>query len=129
MSEFWRSAYENQADISALRMRFGGFIFSFFKMIRRFCVSSVCCRIRPFLPNKSTKFCWLALLLVRIAEVETGQTWPTIRRQMQQQNLVDLFGRNGRILQHTELTQNQRIILKKLNINPPKRILKADISA
>ena len=72
--------------------------------------------------------CWLALLLVRIAEVETGQTWPTIRRQMQQQNLVDLFGRNGRILQHTELTQDQRIILKKLKINAPKRILKTDIS-
>ena len=72
--------------------------------------------------------CWLALLLVRIAEVETGQTWPTIRRQMQQQNLVDLFGRNGRILQHTELTQDQRIILKKLKIKAPKRILKTDIS-
>ena len=72
--------------------------------------------------------CWLALLLVRIAEVETGQTWPTIRRQMQQQNLVDLFGRNGRILQHTELTQDQRIILKKLKIKDPKRILKTDIS-
>jgi hypothetical protein len=39
---------------------------------------------------------------------------------MQQQNLVDLFGRNGRILQHTELTQNQRIILKKLKINHRK---------
>ena len=72
--------------------------------------------------------CWLALLLVRIAEVETGQTWPTIRRQMQQQNLVDLFGRNGRILQHTELTQDQHIILKKLKIKAPKRILKTDIS-
>ena len=59
----------------------------------------------------------------------TGQTWPTIRRQMQQQNLVDLFGRNGRILQHTELTKNQRIILKKHNINTPKCILKTDISA
>ena len=73
--------------------------------------------------------CWLALLLIRIAEVETGQTWQVICRQMQQQNLVDLFGRNGRILQHTELTKNQRIILKKLKIKPPKRILKADISA
>jgi hypothetical protein len=67
--------------------------------------------------------------LVRIAEVEIGQSWPVIRRQMQQQNLVNLFGKNGRILQHTELTQGQRIILKKLKIKPQKRILKADLPA
>lgn len=70
--------------------------------------------------------CWLALLLTRIAEVETNQSWPTIRRQMQQQNLVELFGKNGRVLQHTETTQNQRIILKKLKLNPTKRILKIE---
>ena len=73
--------------------------------------------------------CWLALLLTRIAEVETGQSWPTIRRHMQQQNLVELFGKNGRVFQHTETTGNQRIILKKLKLSPPKRILKAEIPA
>jgi transposase len=72
--------------------------------------------------------CWLALLLVRIAELETGQTWRTIRRLMQQQNLVDLSSRNGRILQHTELTNDQRNILKKLKITPPKRILHAQVT-
>ena len=73
--------------------------------------------------------CWLALLLTRIAEVETDQSWSIIRRQMQQQNLVELFGRNGRILQHTETTKNQRIILKKLKLKPAKRILKTEIPA
>jgi hypothetical protein len=72
--------------------------------------------------------CWLALLLVRIAELETGRTWRTIRRLMQQQNLVDLSSRNGRILQHTELTNDQRNILKKLKITPPKRILQAQVT-
>jgi len=48
---------------------------------------------------------------------------------MQQQNLVELFGKNGRILQHTETTQNQRIILKKLKLSPPRRILKTEIPA
>jgi transposase len=72
--------------------------------------------------------CWLALLLVRIAELETGRTWRTIRRLMQQQNLVDLSSRNGRILQHTELTNEQRNILKKLKITPPKRILQAQVT-
>lgn len=73
--------------------------------------------------------CWLSLLLVRIAEVETGQSWPAIRRKMQQQNLIDLFGKNGRILQHTETTNQQRNILNKLNIPPQKRIIKAEIPA
>ncbi len=72
--------------------------------------------------------CWLALLLVRVAEVETGLTWPKIRRQMQQLNLIELFDNNVRILQHTELTISQRNILKKLNINPPKRVLKVDLN-
>jgi transposase len=73
--------------------------------------------------------CWLALLLIRIAEVEIEQTWPKIRRQMQQLNLIEFFDKNGRILQHTELTTNQHNILKKLNIKPPKRVLKVDLAA
>jgi hypothetical protein len=68
--------------------------------------------------------CWLALLFIRIAEVETELSLPRIRRQMQQLNLIDFFGKNGRILQHTELTADQRNILKKLKINPSLRVLK-----
>ncbi len=71
--------------------------------------------------------CWLALLLSRIAEVEKGQSCPSIRGQMQQQNLVELFGKNGRVLQHTETTQNQRIFLKKMKLTPPKPILITEI--
>ncbi len=95
--------------------------------------STLC--LRPVYHSKDDRIrshvllCWLALLLVRITEVETGQTWPTIRRQMQQQNLVYLFGKNGRVLQHTEPTSKQRNILNKLKINPPKRILKVETTA
>ncbi len=90
--------------------------------------------LRPVYHSKDDRIrshvllCWLALLLIRIAEVEIEQSWPRIRRQMQQQYLVDLFGKNGRILQHTELTSPQRNILNKLNIKPPKRILKAELA-
>lgn len=73
--------------------------------------------------------CWLALLLTRIAEVETKQSWVTIRRQMQQLNLIDFFCKKGHILQHTELTTSQRNILKKLKIKPPNRILKVETTA
>ena len=56
-------------------------------------------------------------------------SWPTIHRQIQQQNLVELFGKNGRVFQHTETTKSQRIILKKPKLSPPKRILKTKIPA
>jgi hypothetical protein len=92
--------------------------------------STLC--LRPVYHSKDERIrshvllCWLALLLIRIAEVETGLSWPRIRRHMQQQNLIDFFGKNGRILQHTEPTADQRNILNKLNISPPKRVLKVD---
>jgi len=95
--------------------------------------STLC--LRPVYHSKDDRIrshvliCWLALLLVRIAEVETGLTWPKIRRQMQRQNLIEFFDNNGRILQHTELTANQRNILNKLKIKPPKRILKVDLDS
>ena len=88
--------------------------------------------LRPVYHSKDERIrshvliCWLALLLVRIVEVEVGQSWLTIRRQMQQQNLINLFGKNGRTLQHTELTSFQLNVLKKLKIKPPKRILKVE---
>ena len=89
--------------------------------------------LRPVYHSKDDRIrshvliCWLALLLTRIAEVETELTWPRIRGQMQQLNLIEFFDINGRILQHTELTANQRNILNKLKIKPPKRVLKVDL--
>ena len=66
--------------------------------------------------------CWLALLLVRIAEVETEMTWSKIRTEMDRLHLGKFFHKDGRVLQYTELTNLQRNILKKLKINPPKQI-------
>ena len=73
--------------------------------------------------------CWLALLMVRIAEVETGMTWPTIRREMQHLHLGEFLTKKSRILQHTELTQSQQNILNSLKIKPPKRILNIEFEA
>jgi transposase len=70
--------------------------------------------------------CWLALLLVRIAETKTGLSWPRIRRQMQRLHLGEFLNNKSRILRHTELIEGQRNILKKLKIKPPKSVLKVD---
>jgi transposase len=89
--------------------------------------STLC--LRPVYHSKDDRIrshvllCWLALLMIRIAEVETGITWPNIRREMQRLHLGEFLTKKTRILQHTELTKNQQNILKPLNIKPPKRIL------
>ena len=66
--------------------------------------------------------CWLALLLIRVAETETGQTWDRIRYQMEQLRLGEFLSEKNRYFQHTELTPQQRSLLKKLKIKPPKTI-------
>lgn len=88
--------------------------------------------LRPVYHSKDDRIrahvliCWLALLLVRIAEVETGLSWDRIRTEMDRQHLGEFFGENGRILQRSELNTEQRNILKKLNIKPAKIIERLD---
>jgi hypothetical protein len=72
--------------------------------------------------------CWLALLLVRICEVETGQSWRQIRTEMQRLHLGEFWSKAGRILQHTELTTGQHNILNRLKMKPPKTIEKVEIT-
>ena len=91
--------------------------------------------LRPVYHSKDDRIrshvliCWLALLMVRIAEVETGMTWPTIRREMQRVHLGEFLTKKSRILQHTELTHHQQNILKSLKITPQKRILNIEFEA
>jgi transposase len=66
--------------------------------------------------------CWLALLLIRIAELETDMTWPRVRAEMERLHLGEFLHKDGRILQYTEMTVIQRKILKLLKIAPPKKI-------
>ena len=66
--------------------------------------------------------CWLALLLIRLVEFETGMTWPKVRAEMERLHLGKFLHKDGHILQYTEPTRNQRSILKKLKIAAPKKI-------
>ena len=66
--------------------------------------------------------CFLALLLVRIAERKTSMTWDRIRTQIERLHLGEFFSKDGRVLQTTELTTEQFNILKQLKISPPQRI-------
>lgn len=66
--------------------------------------------------------CFLALLLVRIAERKTGLSWERIRSVMERLHLGEFSSKDGRVFQTTEPTPEQRTILKQLAISPPPRI-------
>jgi len=66
--------------------------------------------------------CWLALLLIRIAERQSGQSWRRIATELQRLHLVTLQGEAGAVQQTTRPTDAQRAILATLDIEPPPRI-------
>ena len=66
--------------------------------------------------------CWLALLLIRIAERTTGQSWRRIATELQRLHLVTLEGPAGTVQQTTALSEAQQAILTALEIEPPPPI-------
>jgi hypothetical protein len=67
--------------------------------------------------------CWLALLLIRIAETTTGDTWHNIRRHLNRLHIGAFTGPAGLLRQTTTLTKAQRDLLAALDIPAPKRIV------
>jgi hypothetical protein len=88
--------------------------------------------LRPVYHSKDDRIrshvliCWLALLLVRLAEVETDMSWAVIRRVMQRLHLGEFLNEKNRILRHTALTADQANIFKKLKITPPRPFVKLE---
>jgi hypothetical protein len=67
--------------------------------------------------------CWLALLLVRVAETTTGTTWPVIRAHLDRQHVITFTGPTGTFRQTTDLTKPQRDLFTALDLTPPKKII------
>jgi hypothetical protein len=67
--------------------------------------------------------CWLALLLIRIAENQAGQTWCNLRDELQRMHLGTFTGPAGTSRQRTELTAGQKDILRALNVAQPPLFL------
>lgn len=89
--------------------------------------------LRPLYHHKDERIrshvllCFLSLLLVRIAERQTGQTWDHLRAILERIHLGEFESKDGRILQRTELAPDQANLLKTLNISPPPKIQKMDL--
>ena len=90
--------------------------------------------LRPLYHHKDDRIashvfiCFLALLLVRIAERKTGITWDRIRSSMERLHLGEFSSKDGRVLQCTEATPEQLTILKQLKISPPTTVQKIDLN-
>ena len=69
--------------------------------------------------------CWLALLLIRIAETAAGATWNKISDELSQLTLGTFTGPAGTIRQTAELTPAQRDIFASLQIPCPDKIIEA----
>ena len=67
--------------------------------------------------------CWLSLLLIRLAETGTDETWRTIRQEMDRLHLGRFSGTAGEVLQRTEVTPRQAAFLKALSLPEPPRIV------
>jgi len=91
--------------------------------------------LRPLFHRKDERIeahvllCYLALLLVRIAERGTGETWDRIRAVMERCHLGEFSSKDGCILQRTELTADQANILKRLNIASPPKVYDVHLTA
>jgi hypothetical protein len=67
--------------------------------------------------------CWLALLLIRVAENTAGQPWNRIRAELQRQHAVTWTGPAGTFRQATDPARPLRDLYTALSIEPPKKIL------
>jgi len=70
--------------------------------------------------------CWLALLLIRIVEHETSDTWRNVRNELQRLHLGTFTGPAGTCQQRTELTSRQRDLLRTLKLPEPGRFTRLD---
>ncbi|MGH3732629.1 MAG: hypothetical protein ACRDVC_04530 [Acidimicrobiales bacterium] len=59
---------------------------------------------------------FLGLMLIRVAERATGDTWRNLRRELDRIHLRTFAGPAGSVTQRTETTSRQREILRDLDI-------------
>jgi transposase len=86
-------------------------------------------RMRPmyhWLPRRietHVKLCVLALLIQRVAERATGETWPKLRQTLERLHVTALETEGCRFQQTNEPDAELRAILGKLGCQLPKRVL------
>jgi transposase len=70
--------------------------------------------------------CWLALLLVRVAERRAGMTWRRIATELGRVHAVTLTGSAGTAVHTTPLTTTQAAILRDCQVTAPTTVTALD---
>jgi len=65
------------------------------------------------------QLCWLALLLLRVIENATADTWRNIRHELDRMHLVTLATNAGQVAQRSAITPGQQTLLRALNLPEP----------
>ena len=86
-------------------------------------------RLRPVFHHREDRIrshiqlCWLGLLLIRVVENATGDTWRNVRNELERMHLVTLGTKEGRIAKRSVTTNGQRKILAALKVRESAQIL------
>ena len=73
--------------------------------------------------------CWLALLLIRVVENATGESWRCVREELERLHLVTLESAEGRVVRRSRTTAGQRRIFKALELPEPALFSDIEVSA
>jgi transposase len=68
------------------------------------------------------QLCWLALLLLRVIENATGDTWRNVRHELDRMHLITLSTDHGRVAQRSATTPGQRTLFQALDLPEPPRL-------
>ena len=69
------------------------------------------------------QLCWLALLLIRVVENTTEDTWRNIAHELDRMHLVTLATPDGHVAQRSRTTPGQKKIFDALELPEPPRFL------
>jgi DDE family transposase len=84
-------------------------------------------RLRPVFHHREDRIrahvqlCWLALLLIRVAENAAGKTWRDLHHELDRMHLVTLATRDGRVAQRSAATPGQQAVFGALNLREPPK--------
>ena len=84
--------------------------------------------LRPVLDHREDRIrahvqpCWLALLLIRVAENATDVTWRNVHNELERMHLVTLATADGQVAQRSTLTARHKTILAALKLPEPPRL-------
>jgi hypothetical protein len=67
------------------------------------------------------QLCWLALLLLRVVENATDDTWRNVRHELDRMHLVTLATADGQVAQRSAVTAKHKTILTALKLPEPPR--------